>query len=106
MARCRLWGPVAVAAAIALPLLLLAAVPASTAERRGAHESFSHTGARLAPIAAKQDRASDTPAVLPAGLVVRADQHAWAGSAATLPPRKNSSRVAGFGVTAAAVLAS
>ena len=36
-----LWGPTAVAACIALPLLLLVAVPASTAERRGAHESFA-----------------------------------------------------------------
>lgn len=35
------WGPVAVAAAIALPLLLLFAVPASTTARRTAHESFS-----------------------------------------------------------------
>ena len=35
------WGPVAVGAAIALPLLLLAAVPASVAERRSAYESFA-----------------------------------------------------------------
>src|SRR3954469_8208573 len=35
------WGPVAVAAAIALPLLLLVAVPASVSERRGTHESFA-----------------------------------------------------------------
>lgn len=35
------WGPAAVAAAIALPLLLLVAVPASVSERRSAHESFA-----------------------------------------------------------------
>lgn len=34
------WGPVAVGAAIALPLLLLVVVPVSTAERRSARESF------------------------------------------------------------------
>jgi PAT family beta-lactamase induction signal transducer AmpG len=35
------WGATAVAATIAFPLLLLVAVPASTSERRGAHESFA-----------------------------------------------------------------
>ena len=100
------WGPVAVAAAIALPLLLLFAVPASIAERRSAHESFSTL-------------ARDLRQLLRNKIVLRtlllfslpASSFALTNSLGGLGNDFGASErfvalVAGFGVTAAAVVAS
>jgi PAT family beta-lactamase induction signal transducer AmpG len=45
------WGPGAVAASIALPLLLLALVPSSATERRSAHESYATLARDLSQLA-------------------------------------------------------
>ena len=100
------WGPIAVAASIALPLLLLALIPASAAERRGAHESFAML-------------ARDLRELLRSKTVLRtlllfclpASSFALTNSLGGLGNDFRASEqfvalIAGFGVTAAAVLAS
>ncbi len=100
------WGPAAVAAAIALPLLLLTAVPASTAERRGAHESFATLARDLRQLLrSKTVLRTLLLFCLPASSFALTNSlgglgHDFAAS------EKFVALVAGFGVTAAAVLAS
>src|SRR4051794_2374221 len=99
------WGPIAVAASIALPLLLLALIPGSAAERRGAHESFAML-------------ARDLRELLRSKTVLRtlllfclpASSFALTNSLGGLGNDFQASEqfvalIAGFGVTAAAVLA-
>ena len=99
-------GPVAVAAAIAVPLVLLFAVPASISERRGAHESFATL-------------ARDLRQLLRNKIVLRtlllfclpASSFALTNSLGGLGNDFGASErfvalIAGFGVTAAAVIAS
>jgi PAT family beta-lactamase induction signal transducer AmpG len=100
------WGPAAVAAAIALPLLLLATVPASTAERRGAHESFSTLARDLRQLLrSKTVLRTLLLFCLPASSFALTNTLGGLGSDFATS-EKFVAWVAGFGVTAAAVLAS
>jgi len=100
------WGPTAVSAAIALPLLLLLAVPESIAERRSAHESFATLARDLRQLLRNKT-------VLRTLLLfcLPASSFALTNSLGGLGNDFGASErfvalVAGFGVTAAAVLAS
>jgi PAT family beta-lactamase induction signal transducer AmpG len=100
------WGAIAVAASISLPLLLLALIPGSLAERRSAHESFTTLAKDL-----RQLLGSKT--VLRALLLfcLPASSFALTNSLGGLgndfgASEKFVALIAGFGVTAAAVLAS
>ena len=100
------WGPTVVAASIALPVLLLGVVPSSAAERRSAHESYATL-------------ARDLRHLLRSKTVLRtlllfclpASSFALTNSLGGLGNDFGASEqfvalIAGFGVTAAAVLAS
>jgi PAT family beta-lactamase induction signal transducer AmpG len=101
-----LGGPTAVAGAIALPLLLLVAVPSSSAERRGAHESFATLARDL-----RQLLRSKTVLRTLLLFCLPASSFALTNSLGGLGGDFSASErfvalIAGFGVTGAAVLAS
>jgi PAT family beta-lactamase induction signal transducer AmpG len=100
------WGPTAVAASIALPLLLLALVPPSVTERRSAHESYAALARDL-----RQLVRSKTVLRTLLLFCLPASSFALTNSLGGLGNDFNASEefvalIAGFGVTAAAVLAS
>lgn len=100
------WGPTAVAASIALPLLLLALVPASFTERRSAHESFATLAGDLrALLASKMVLRTLLLFCLPASSFALTNSLGGLGNDFGASERFVA-LVAGFGVTAAAVLAS
>jgi len=100
------WGPTAVAMSIALPLLLLALVPASVTERRSAHESYATLARDL-----RQLLRSKTVLRTLLLFCLPASSFALTNSLGGLGNDFRASEqfvalIAGFGVTAAAVLAS
>jgi MFS transporter, PAT family, beta-lactamase induction signal transducer AmpG len=100
------WGATAVAAAIALPLLLLAAVPSSTAGRRGAHESFATLASDLRQLLrSKTVLRTLLLFCLPASSFALTNSLAGLGGD-FLASENFVAVIAGFGVTGAAVLAS
>jgi PAT family beta-lactamase induction signal transducer AmpG len=100
------WGATAVAAAIALPLLLLAAVPSSTANRRGAHESFATLASDLRQLLrSKTVLRTLLLFCLPASSFALTNSLAGLGGD-FLASESFVAVIAGFGVTGAAVLAS
>lgn len=100
------WGPAAVAASIALPLLLLATVPASAAERRSAHESFATLARDLRELLrSKTVLRTLLLFCLPASSFALTNSLGGLGNDFGASERFVA-LVAGFGVTAAAVLAS
>ncbi len=101
-----LWGPTAVSAAIALPLLLLVAVPSSTAELRGAHESFATLGRDLRELLrSKTVRRTLLLFCLPASSFALTNTLGGLGGDFRASERFVA-LIAGLGVTAAAVLVS
>ena len=69
-----LGGPTAVAAAIALPLLLLMAVPSCRCRTTRCARELRHARPRPSPAAAEQDGTSHATTVLSAGVVIRVDR--------------------------------
>lgn len=100
------WGPTAVAAAIALPLFLLVAIPSSTAERRSAHDSFATLARDLRQLLqSKTVLRTLLLFCLPASSFALTNSLGGLGSDFAASERFVA-LIAGFGVTGAAVLAS